>query len=313
MKKDVFISYSKQDSWAADRVRSFLEQRGIECWIAPRDIEPGREFEVAILDAIDHTEAIVVIFSHNANDSQFVKNEVNRAFSKGKTIFTFRIEDVFPAKALEFYLARHHWTDGFPPPLEETMARLSGAIGVLLSKKWPTNERQVGETKQPLVDTNNSNLLYSTVEENLTSSQDNNFVQREVAHELSFEHSGPASFLLVTDFPELMDVPSGKEVTRFEVSFSVRRKTKTQKGKRELELAYHTHYAQPPKFIPYGQYLPVSTAKAGKWVEAKLVAVHRGVDCAWLRYHAEGDGVESEIVKIKNIRTKMRIESIPNS
>ena len=28
---------------------------------------------------------------------------------------------------------------------------------------------------------------------------------------------------------------------------------------------------------------------------------------AYLRYHAEGDGVESEIVKIKNIRTKMRI------
>ena len=96
---------------------------------------------------------------------------------------------------------------------------------------------------------------------------------------MSFPWNIPIGFLLllVTDFPELIMHHQEKKL-RFEVSFSVRRKTKTQKGKRELELAYHTHYAQPPKFIPYGQYLPVSTAKAGKWVESKLVAVHRGVD-----------------------------------
>lgn len=138
MQKDVFLSYSTDDSLIAGRVCEFLEGRGIACWIAPRDVMPGAEFDEAILDAIDQTQAIVVILSKNANASPFVKNEVNRAFAKGKTIFTFRIEEIFPAGALEFYLARHHWTDGFPPPLEEKVARLAAAIAALVGKQLPT-------------------------------------------------------------------------------------------------------------------------------------------------------------------------------
>jgi hypothetical protein len=45
--------------------------------------------------------AILVILSSSANESPFVTNEVNLAFTKGKTIFAFRIEDVAPSKALK--------------------------------------------------------------------------------------------------------------------------------------------------------------------------------------------------------------------
>lgn len=53
---------------------------------------------------------------------------LNRAFSQGKPIFTFRAEDIKPAKALEFYLARHQWTDGFPPPVEKRIAHMARAL-----------------------------------------------------------------------------------------------------------------------------------------------------------------------------------------
>lgn len=38
---DIFISYSSRDA-LPHRVCSELEARGLRCWIAPRDIRPGK-------------------------------------------------------------------------------------------------------------------------------------------------------------------------------------------------------------------------------------------------------------------------------
>jgi hypothetical protein len=40
MARDVFISYAHLDG-AVDRLRALLEENGLSCWIAPRDIVPG--------------------------------------------------------------------------------------------------------------------------------------------------------------------------------------------------------------------------------------------------------------------------------
>lgn len=140
MASDVFISYSSDDKSVAERVCDSVERRGVSCWIAPRDIAPGAAFDEAILDAIEGASAVVLILSERANSSPFVKNEINRAFAKGKTIFTFRVEDVTPGKSLEFYLARGQWTDGFPAPVEEKIKRMTAAILALLGREPPTEE-----------------------------------------------------------------------------------------------------------------------------------------------------------------------------
>ena len=41
---DVFISHSSKDKKLADRICDELEERGISCRIAPRDITPGKEW-----------------------------------------------------------------------------------------------------------------------------------------------------------------------------------------------------------------------------------------------------------------------------
>jgi hypothetical protein len=46
---EVFISYSHQDRTAANAVCGVLEQEGIWCWIALRDVEPGRDWLVSSL------------------------------------------------------------------------------------------------------------------------------------------------------------------------------------------------------------------------------------------------------------------------
>src|SRR5450631_3425043 len=126
--KDVFISHATEDQTTAAEVCALLEARGIQCWIAPRDVAPGAQWDDAIVDAIGSARTFLLILSANANESPYVKNEVNHAFGARKTIFTFRVEDVVPGKSLGFYLARHHWMDGFPPPLDKKVDALAAAI-----------------------------------------------------------------------------------------------------------------------------------------------------------------------------------------
>jgi hypothetical protein len=134
MAKDVFISYAAEDQGFADIVCAAFERQGLICWIAPRDVAPGMVFDEAIIDAIEACQVLVLVLSKSANLSPFVHTEVNRAFSKGRPIVTFRAENVLPAKSLELYLARHHWVDGFPPPLDEKANRLGAAVLALVRR-----------------------------------------------------------------------------------------------------------------------------------------------------------------------------------
>ncbi|NLF71487.1 MAG: toll/interleukin-1 receptor domain-containing protein, partial [Candidatus Anammoximicrobium sp.] len=85
MSKHLFICYSTEDDAFARKVCLHMEGRGISCWFAPKDVAPGREFELAILDAIDGSGAMLLILTQASNASRFVQSEVNRAFSTGKT------------------------------------------------------------------------------------------------------------------------------------------------------------------------------------------------------------------------------------
>ncbi len=131
MTRDVFISHAGDDASVAGEVCALLEKRGLKCWMAPRDVAAGSEWDEAILDAIETSRVFLLILSKSANDSAYVKNEVNRAFSERKPIVTFRIEDVMPGRSLQLYLARHHWTDAFPPPLAARVEALATSIMAL--------------------------------------------------------------------------------------------------------------------------------------------------------------------------------------
>lgn len=133
MAQDVFVSHASDDHAVAMQVCDLLEQRGVRCWIAPRNVSAGAVWDEAILDAIEGAGVFLLILSARANESAFVKNEVNRAFADGKPIITFRVEDVMPGRSLQLYLARHHWTDAFPPPVEPHLDQLAASIVKLLS------------------------------------------------------------------------------------------------------------------------------------------------------------------------------------
>ena len=137
MAHDVFISYSSKDKPTADAACAVLEAKGIRCWIAPRDITPGADWGEAIVDAISGARAFVLVFSSNANASQQIKREVERAVNHGLAIIPLRIEDVQPAKSLEYFISTPHWLDAFNPPLEKHLNYLSEIIRHILDGKPP--------------------------------------------------------------------------------------------------------------------------------------------------------------------------------
>lgn len=132
MAHDVFISYSSHDKPTADAACAVLEQKGIRCWIAPRDIVPGADWGESIIDAISDARALVLVFSSHANASPQIKREVERAVNKGIPIIPLRIEDVAPTKSLEYFISTPHWLDAYNPPLERHLTYLADVIAHIL-------------------------------------------------------------------------------------------------------------------------------------------------------------------------------------
>ncbi len=128
----IFISHASGDQAIATEVCALLEARGVSCWIAPRDVAAGTKWDETIVDAITDASAFLLILTRAANESPYVSNEVNHAFAANKPIFTFRAEDVAPGKSLGFYLARHHWTDGFAGKIEDQVAQLATSVTTML-------------------------------------------------------------------------------------------------------------------------------------------------------------------------------------
>ncbi len=150
MAHDVFISYSNLDRTVADAAVAVLEQRGIRCWIAPRNVTPGLDWSEEIIEAIERSAVMVLVLSAHANDSQQIKREVERAVHRGIPIIPFRIEDVPLSKALEFFISSPHWLDALTPPLEEHLQYLADTVQLLLERRGGAGGigRKPGSTDQ---------------------------------------------------------------------------------------------------------------------------------------------------------------------
>ena len=128
MVKTAFISHASPDEAIARSVTAHLERQAVTCWIAPRDVRPGADYGSEIIDGIASSAVFVLVLSAHANASRFVKREVERAVSKGKPVFTLRIEDVLPSRSLELFVSSTEWIDAWEPPIAPVLDRLVASI-----------------------------------------------------------------------------------------------------------------------------------------------------------------------------------------
>jgi hypothetical protein len=147
MAHDVFISYASEDKTVADAVCAMLESHRVRCWIAPRDVLPGVSYGEAIIDAIRGCRVMVLVFSSKANTSPHIPKEVERAVSAGAAVLPFRIEDVMPAKSLDYFIGSVHWLDALTPPLEHHIERLAQNVQTLLSRNEVSSDESKGALK----------------------------------------------------------------------------------------------------------------------------------------------------------------------
>jgi len=137
MAHDVFISHSAKDKTTADAVCAMLESEGIRCWIAPRDVVPGMEWGECIIEAIEQTRVMVLVFTADADASPQIRREVERAVNHGVAILPLRIENIMPGRALEYFIGNVHWLDALTPPFEAHLKNLAGTIKIVLARTEP--------------------------------------------------------------------------------------------------------------------------------------------------------------------------------
>jgi alpha-tubulin suppressor-like RCC1 family protein len=141
MAHDVFISHSSKDKTIADAVCAGLEKKGIKCWIAPRNINPGQEWAEAIVKAVKSSRAMVLVFSDNANHSKDVAKEILLAINSDIEILPLKIEAAEPKDTMQYYLADCTWLDAAEKPLKEIMQDLLDVIRpVVLEEPVGTEE-----------------------------------------------------------------------------------------------------------------------------------------------------------------------------
>ena len=148
---EVFVSYAKADAEQALRIVEFLEAEGVRSWIAPRDIPPGVDYAQAIITAIEQSRALIVVLSEAANESTFVRREVERAVSKSKPLLPVRIREVTPSGALELFLSSAQWVDAWEAPIERHLSPLVVALkpGATPAVHAPSGAQRMNRVQQP--------------------------------------------------------------------------------------------------------------------------------------------------------------------
>lgn len=133
MAHNVFISHSSEDAKEAKVICTLLESNGMQCWMAPRDVQGGFSFPDAIVDAILESCVILLIFSPRSDSSEHVRREIAFAFKAGKSILPFCIEQFTPSKFMSYFFSSVQVMDAAVPPLENHLERLVLSVHALLN------------------------------------------------------------------------------------------------------------------------------------------------------------------------------------
>ena len=130
---EVFISYASVDKEMAEHICGALENVGISCWIAPRNIEPGADYPTALLEAIHSARVLLLVLTEAAAASPHILSEVGHAFSGKKRIVPFRISQKTLPEDLEYFLSLTQWLDAPDGCTDRNLKRLIEATRAALA------------------------------------------------------------------------------------------------------------------------------------------------------------------------------------
>lgn len=128
----VFISHSSIDYPEALEICRKIEERGVRCAIAPRDIPLGANYASWIGETINNATAFIVVISHSSIKSKPVLSELEEAFNgNGLPIYPVRIDPIQRAGLpfdIRFFIGVRQMIDAIRPLRADALDRLSKSI-----------------------------------------------------------------------------------------------------------------------------------------------------------------------------------------
>lgn len=107
----IFISFSSKNLQQATAINAQLLSCGVKTWFSPVSIKTSANYANDIASAIKNSQAVVLIYSKDANDSVHVQKEIDLAITYKKKIYPLRIDDATPSEGMEYLLSGIQWRD----------------------------------------------------------------------------------------------------------------------------------------------------------------------------------------------------------
>ncbi|MEM8697239.1 MAG: TIR domain-containing protein [Pseudomonadota bacterium] len=140
-----FISHHSSQEQTARHLKTVLERNGVTGWMAPDDIEPGVAFDQAIIEQVERSDLIVLLFCSKSDQSRHVKRELMMAENNKKLIYPVRLEDI-DAKGLAYWLNDYQWIDW----IDRRDATIQRMIDTIKRQVGPAEaETANAETEEP--------------------------------------------------------------------------------------------------------------------------------------------------------------------
>lgn len=150
----IFISYSSRDAEIADQVYHALRVAGHQVWMDREELKGGQDWLQAIQDNLLWADTLIVLWSANALDSEWVQDEIALARSKRKLIIPLRIDNTDPSNHI--IINTRQLVDLRDGDVERAIARVNAAIeaptrpGMMSAdnsssySRWPLSVRRFG-------------------------------------------------------------------------------------------------------------------------------------------------------------------------
>jgi hypothetical protein len=145
-KRDVFLSHSSTDASAAGDLVRRLEATGVSCWIAPRDVRPGRTYAAALYYALEAAPVFVVLMSAAANRSDHVERELEIANQTKKRIVPVQLERFEATGAFCYYTRAMHAYSWLKDP-DLTVTRIVEQVTRAKQTSWLDRVRCGGRVR----------------------------------------------------------------------------------------------------------------------------------------------------------------------
>lgn len=143
---DVFISYARANERSARRVADAIRSRGIEVW-SDDQLPAHRAYSEIIEQRLEQAKAVVVLWSKEAAQSQWVRAEADYARNAGKLVQAQLDDQLPPMPFNQIQCASlKGWRGSEAHP---GWSKLVASVGELVSAPAPQQTASAGDGKRP--------------------------------------------------------------------------------------------------------------------------------------------------------------------